>query len=136
MCVVKLKSSFRKLYSRHHDLVNRLYGISLSQITTDMFRLSQSQSRPLLLYDSIVNPKYFHGRKKFNIQSNFSSSNLDDSNIMDRSNCFFLVQSYNIICCHYVPSPKKMCINRFRYSVWITVKLVFKHHSRGSKHDL
>ena len=36
---VKLKSSLRKFYGRHHDLVNR-YGISVSQMTTDMFHLS------------------------------------------------------------------------------------------------
>ena len=27
------------LYGRHHDFVNR-YGVSVSQMTTDMFRLS------------------------------------------------------------------------------------------------
>jgi hypothetical protein len=37
--LVKLKSSLRKFYDRHHDLVDR-YGISVSQITTDMFHLS------------------------------------------------------------------------------------------------
>jgi hypothetical protein len=37
--LVKLKSSLRKLYGRHHDLVGR-YGISVSQMTTDMFHLS------------------------------------------------------------------------------------------------
>ena len=36
--LVKLKSSLRKFYGRHHDLVDR-YGI-LSQMTTDMFHLS------------------------------------------------------------------------------------------------
>ena len=36
---VKLKSSLRKFYGRHHDLVDR-YGISVSQLTTDMFYLS------------------------------------------------------------------------------------------------
>ena len=35
----KLKSSLRKCYDRHHDLVDR-YGISVSQIITDMFHLS------------------------------------------------------------------------------------------------
>jgi hypothetical protein len=35
----KLKSSFRKCYGRHHDLVDR-YAISVSQMTTDMFHLS------------------------------------------------------------------------------------------------
>jgi hypothetical protein len=34
--IVKLKSSLRKFYGRHHDLVDR-YGISVSQMTTDMF---------------------------------------------------------------------------------------------------
>ena len=35
----KLRSSPPKFYGCHYDLVNR-YGISMSQITTDMFRLS------------------------------------------------------------------------------------------------
>jgi len=35
----KLKSSFRKFYVYYHDLVNGL-GIYVSQMTTDMFRLS------------------------------------------------------------------------------------------------
>jgi hypothetical protein len=37
--LVKLNSSLRKLYCRHHDMVDR-YGISVSQMTTDMFHLS------------------------------------------------------------------------------------------------
>jgi hypothetical protein len=37
--LVKLKSSLRKFYGHHHDLVDR-YGISVSQMTTDMFHLS------------------------------------------------------------------------------------------------
>jgi hypothetical protein len=37
--LVKLKSSLRKFYGRHHDLVDR-YGIFVSQITTDIFHLS------------------------------------------------------------------------------------------------
>ena len=37
--IIKLKSSIRKFYRRHHDLVDR-YGISVSQMTTDMFHLS------------------------------------------------------------------------------------------------
>jgi len=36
---VKLKSSLRTFYGRHHDLVDRC-GISMSQMTTDMFHLS------------------------------------------------------------------------------------------------
>jgi hypothetical protein len=36
--VVRLKSSIRKFYGRHHDLVNR-YGVFASQMTTDMPRL-------------------------------------------------------------------------------------------------
>jgi hypothetical protein len=38
LLLVKLKSSFRKFYDRQHDLVNR-YGISVSQMTMDMFHL-------------------------------------------------------------------------------------------------
>jgi hypothetical protein len=37
--LVKLKSSLRRFYGHHHDLVDR-YGISVSQMTTDMFHLS------------------------------------------------------------------------------------------------
>ena len=37
--LVKIKSSLRKFYRRHHDLVDR-YGISMSQMTTDIFHLS------------------------------------------------------------------------------------------------
>ena len=37
--LVKLKSSLRKFYGLHHDLVD-CYGISVSQMTTDMFHLS------------------------------------------------------------------------------------------------
>ena len=37
--LVKMKSSLRKFYGRHHDLVDH-YGISVSQMTTDMFHLS------------------------------------------------------------------------------------------------
>ena len=37
--LVKLKSSLRKFYSRHHHLVDR-YGIFMSQMTTDIFHLS------------------------------------------------------------------------------------------------
>jgi hypothetical protein len=36
--LVKLKSSLRKFYSRRHDLVDR-YGISMSQMSTDIFRI-------------------------------------------------------------------------------------------------
>ena len=37
--LVKLKSSLRVFYGRHDDLVDR-YGISVSQMTTDIFHLS------------------------------------------------------------------------------------------------
>jgi hypothetical protein len=37
--LVKLKSSLRNFYGRRYDLVDR-YGISVSQMTTDMFHLS------------------------------------------------------------------------------------------------
>jgi len=37
--VVWLKSSLHKFYDRHNDLIVR-YGISVSQMTTNMFRLS------------------------------------------------------------------------------------------------
>jgi hypothetical protein len=37
--LIKLKSSLRKSYGRHRDLVDR-YGIYVSQMTMDMFHLS------------------------------------------------------------------------------------------------
>ena len=36
--LVKMKSSLRKFYGHHHDLVDH-YGISASQMTTDKFHL-------------------------------------------------------------------------------------------------
>jgi hypothetical protein len=39
-----------KFYGCHHDLVNR-YGVSVSQMTTDMFRLSLSLSDSFLILD-------------------------------------------------------------------------------------
>jgi len=41
--LVKLKSSLRKFYGRHHDLVDR-YGISVSQMTTDMLHFPNLSS--------------------------------------------------------------------------------------------
>jgi hypothetical protein len=48
--LVKLKSSLRKFYGHHHDLVDR-YRISVSQMTTDMFHLSQTLPGPFLVHD-------------------------------------------------------------------------------------
>jgi hypothetical protein len=48
--LAKLKSSLGKFYGRHHDLVDR-YGISVSQMTTDMFHLSYTLPGPLLIHD-------------------------------------------------------------------------------------
>jgi hypothetical protein len=44
--LVKLKSSLRMSYGRHHDLVDR-YGISMPQMTTDMFHMGKLKSSPL-----------------------------------------------------------------------------------------
>ena len=48
--LVKLKSSLRNLYVRHHDLVDR-YGIAVSQMITDMFHLLQKLLGPFLIHD-------------------------------------------------------------------------------------
>jgi hypothetical protein len=48
--LIKLKSSLRKFYGRHHDLVDR-YGTAVSQMTTDMFHLSQTLPIPFLIHD-------------------------------------------------------------------------------------
>jgi hypothetical protein len=48
--LVKLKSSLRTFYGRHHDLVDR-YGISVSQMTTDVFHLSLALPGPFLIHD-------------------------------------------------------------------------------------
>ena len=49
--MINLKSELRQCYGRIHDLVN-CYGISMSQMTTDMFRLSKSQSETKLTIPS------------------------------------------------------------------------------------
>ena len=48
--LVKLKTSLRKFYGRHQDLVGR-YGISVSQMTMDMFHLSLTLPGPFLIHD-------------------------------------------------------------------------------------
>ena len=48
--LVKLKSWLRKFYGHHHDLVDR-YGISVSQMTKDMFPLSLTLAGPFLIHD-------------------------------------------------------------------------------------
>jgi len=48
--LAKLKSSLRKIYGHHHDLVDR-YGISVSHMTTDMFHLSEALPGPFLIHD-------------------------------------------------------------------------------------
>jgi len=48
--LVNLKSSLRRFCCRHHDLVDR-YGISMSQMTTDMFHLSYTLPGPFLIHD-------------------------------------------------------------------------------------
>jgi hypothetical protein len=48
--LLKMKSSLRKFYGRHRAMVDR-YGISVSQMTTDMFRLSQTLPCPFLIDD-------------------------------------------------------------------------------------
>jgi len=49
-CKSNLKSSIRTFYGRHHDLVDR-YGISVSQMTTDIFHLSQTPPGSFLIHD-------------------------------------------------------------------------------------
>ena len=49
--LVKLKSLLRKFYGRrHHDLVDH-NGISVSQMTTDIFQLSLTLPCPYLMHD-------------------------------------------------------------------------------------
>jgi hypothetical protein len=43
--MVKMKISLGNLYGRRHDLVER-YGVSVSQLTSNMFRLSSIRSFP------------------------------------------------------------------------------------------
>jgi len=52
--LVKLKSPLRTFYGRHHDLVD-CYGISLSQMTTDMFHLSLALPGPFLRVCNYIN---------------------------------------------------------------------------------
>ena len=51
--VVLLKSSHRMLYSHNRNLVN-IYTVSVSQMNTDMHRLSLSQSGPFLIHNVFV----------------------------------------------------------------------------------
>jgi hypothetical protein len=48
--LVKLKSSLRKFYGCHHDLVDR-YGMSVSQMTSYMFHLSWALPDPFLFHE-------------------------------------------------------------------------------------
>jgi hypothetical protein len=48
--LIKLKSSLRMFYGRHHDLVD-CYGISVSQMITDMFHLSKARPGPFFIHD-------------------------------------------------------------------------------------
>jgi hypothetical protein len=48
--LVKLKSSLRMLFGHHHDLVGS-YGISVSQMTTDIFQKSYALPGPFLIHD-------------------------------------------------------------------------------------
>ena len=50
LLVKLMKSSLVKFYDRHHDLVNR-YGISVSQMTTNMFHMSEALHSHLLIHD-------------------------------------------------------------------------------------
>ena len=50
LLLVKLKSSLRKYYGRHHSLVDR-YGVSVSHITTNMYHLSKTLPGSLLIRD-------------------------------------------------------------------------------------
>jgi hypothetical protein len=47
---ILLESSFRKFCGCPHNLIDR-YGISLSQMTTDMFHLSYALPGPFLMHD-------------------------------------------------------------------------------------
>ena len=48
--LVKLKSSLRKVYGRHQDMLDR-YGTSVSQMNMDMFHLSQALLGSFLIHD-------------------------------------------------------------------------------------
>ena len=48
--LVRLKSSLRKCYGRHHAFADR-YGLFLSQITTDMFHFSSTLLGHFLIHD-------------------------------------------------------------------------------------
>ena len=56
LLLVKLKSSLRKFYGRHHDLVDR-YGISVSQMTMDMFHCRKlfSDLSSFMIYHRVCN---------------------------------------------------------------------------------
>ena len=57
--MVKLKSSLRNFYGRHHELVHR-YGITIPQLISDMFLTSLLQS-PSLFMNVIYRIRLFTG---------------------------------------------------------------------------
>jgi hypothetical protein len=58
--LVKWKSSLRKFYGRHHDLVDR-FGISVSQMTTDILHLSLVEQELLTLPENLSSHPVFSG---------------------------------------------------------------------------
>jgi hypothetical protein len=55
--LVDIASSLRTFYGRNHDSVD-CYGIFVSQMTTDMFHLSQALPVPFLVHDLSKNNNY------------------------------------------------------------------------------
>jgi len=71
--LVKLKSSLRKFYSHHHDIVNR-YGIPVSLMTMNIFQATHATKTHTQGYNNYhpglhnINVIYYNGALSVNSQ--------------------------------------------------------------------
>jgi hypothetical protein len=71
--IAKLKSSLRKSYGRHHDLVDR-YGISVSQMTMDMFHNPTKIGGELRCSGKVNSSCSISGARRVNLVTNLVMS--------------------------------------------------------------
>jgi hypothetical protein len=79
--LVKLKSSLREIYARHHNLVDR-YGIHVSQVITDMFHLLQKLPGPFLIHDLSQSSLFFFHIRIMITRLVSSNSSCDNNRVL------------------------------------------------------
>ena len=101
-----LNSSLRKFYSRHHVLINR-YGIAVSQMTTDMFRLFVIAIRSFPhsyhitgFVTRVTRPVPLVEQELLTLQEHMSSPTVFSEVRVARSSVFCVV--FYVIACHFV----------------------------------